>query len=95
MRLVRNILAWIAVAAVIAVMAPIVLLVNIAVCCIASPIAGYFLAAHATEEGIADGRGDKWVMISARLSAICGIVTSVPANLMRIAIENVYCLIHS
>lgn len=92
MTLVRNILAWIAVAA---VMAPIVLLVNIAVCCIASPIAGYFLAAYATEEGIADGRGDKWVMINARLSAICGIVTSVPANLMRIAIENVYCLIHS
>ena len=95
MALVRNILAWIAVAAVIAVMAPIVLLVSIAICCIASPIAGYLLAAYATEEGIADGRGDKWVMINARLSAICGIVTSVPANLMRIAIENIYCLIHS
>lgn len=71
------------------------LLVSIAVCCITSPIAGYLLAAYATEEGIADGRGDKWVMISARLSAICGIIISVPGNLMRIAIENVYCLIHS
>lgn len=91
MTLIRNILAWIAVA----VMAPIVLLVNIAVYCIASPIAGYLLAAYATEEGIADGHGDKWVMISARLSAICGIIASVPANLMRIAIENVYYLIHS
>lgn len=48
MTLIRNVLAWIAVAAVIAVMAPIVLLVNIAVCCIASPIVGYLLAAYAT-----------------------------------------------
>lgn len=57
MRLIRNIFAWIAVAAVIIVMAPIVALINIIV--------------------------------------VIGIITGAPAIVMNLAIENVYCLIHS
>lgn len=95
MRLIRTILAWIAVAVVTAVMAPIVLLVNTVFLVAAAPIAGFFLAAYALEEGISEGGGDKWVIANNRLSAISGVIIGTPTNLMRIAIENVYLSIHS
>ena len=95
MRIIRTILAWIAVTAVVTVMAPIVMLVNCLFLVAASPIAGFLLAAYALEEGICDGRGDKWVIANNRLSAISGVVIGTPTNLMRIVIENAYLSIHS
>lgn len=95
MTLIRTILAWIAVTAVVTVMAPIVMLVNVIFIVIAAPIAGFFLCAYALEEGIAEGGGDKWVIANNRLSAISGVVIGTPTNLMRIAIENAYLSIHS
>lgn len=95
MTLIRTILAWIAVTAVVTVMAPIVMLVNCLFLVIAAPLAGFFLAAYALEEGISEGGGDKWVVANNRLSAVSGVVIGTPTNLMRIAIENVYLSIHS
>lgn len=94
MLLIRTILAWIAVSVVTAVMAPIVMLVNCLCLVIAAPLTGFFLAAYALEEGIDDGGGDKWVVANNRLSAVSGVVTGTPTNLMRIAIENTYLSIH-
>ena len=90
MSLTRNVLAWIAVAVVTAVMAPIVLLVNTIFLVVASPFAGFLLAAYALEEGIGEGRGEKWVIANNRLSAVSGVIIGTPTNLMRIAIENTY-----
>lgn len=75
-------------------MAPIVMLVNCIFLVIAAPIAGYFLAAYALEEGIGEGRGDKWIVANNRLSAVSGAIIGTPTNLMRIAIENTYLSIH-
>ena len=94
MTLIRAILAWIAVAVIVTVMAPIVMLVNAIFIVAAAPIAGFFLCAYALEEGIGDGRGDKWVIANNRLGAISGVIIGTPTNLMRIAIENVYLSIH-
>ena len=94
MRIIRTILAWIAVVTVVTVMAPIVMLVNVIFLVIAAPIAGFLLAAYALEEGISEGSGDKWVIANNRLSAISGVIIGTPTNLMRIAIENVYLSIH-
>lgn len=93
MTLIRTILAWIAVT--VTVMAPIVMLVNVIFIVAAAPIAGFFLAAYALEEGISEGGGDKRVIANNRLSAISGVIIGTPTNLMRIVIENVYLSIHS
>lgn len=97
MTLIRNVLAWIAVAAVIAVMAPIVALINIIVVIIAAPIAAFSLVAYAIEEGLSVrfSTGDRWFTLNNRLSTVIGIITGTPAIVMNLAIENVYCLIHS
>jgi len=94
MRLVRNLIAWIAVTAVIITMAPIVMLIYILANAVALPVGGFLLIAYAIVGGLPASAesSERWIVLNTRTTGLLGIITGVPAIVMSNAIEKAYSL---